>query len=514
MKWAHFLHIYQPADQHPGTLEKIVNESYRPLLKGFLRVARTKVTLNINGTLTEKLFGCGYRDVIEDIKILSEMGRLELTGSAKYHAFLPLLPESEIRRQVILNDETNSKYFGNAYKPQGFFSPEMAYSPKVALIAKKLGYKWILADETSVSHVKRPADNSKIYKIKGVDMQVYFREKNPSNMIMGALVRTSSSLKKAMGSRMETDSYVVTAMDGETFGHHRPGLDEGLLSVLESKDFDNVLISDLPKYFKEEEEIIPKDSNWASSIKDVNEGNSFNLWFDKKNKIHEYEWQLATLAIRVVNDSAYSDKKYPRLLQELKDYEDLSSQEKQGELNKQKWIEARDMLDKGLGSDPMWWASAKPWWSIEMIEKGMSVLWKVVRTVPDASDKDKDCAEEYYKKILFLAHEWQRKGVVDVMAKEDSKEKMIPLSKRFAATAHYHALLDALNLQEKKAASKREYEQAIKWRDAQIKLKKDLDIYDAVHIMDVFREKGDFKKFEKFLKKYRQEYRIISKGQP
>lgn len=121
MRWAHFLHLYQPHDQHPGILEKIVNESYRPLLKGFLRNPKTKITININAVLTEMLYMHGYRDVIEDLKILVELNRVELTGSAKYHAFLPLIPLQEVKRQIQLNYETNAQYFGKCYKPKGFF---------------------------------------------------------------------------------------------------------------------------------------------------------------------------------------------------------------------------------------------------------------------------------------------------------------------------------------------------------------------------------------------------------
>ncbi len=514
MKWAHFLHMYQPSDQYPGTLDKIVNESYRPLMRGFLKTEKTKITLNINAVLTELLFKYGYRDVLEDLKILVEMGRVKLTGSAKYHAFLPLIPASEVKRQIELNYETNKRYLGDAFNPKGFFSPEMGYSPKVAEVVKELGYQWILADETSVEHIKAPSDNSAIYEVEGLGLKVYFREKAPSNLIMGALVRSADSLKKAMGQRMNRDGYVVTAMDAETFGHHRPGLEEELFSVMASPDFENVFISELPTCFDKVEQIAPKDSTWASSIKDVQNGNPFNLWFDKHNKIHELEWNFVTLAIRVVNDSAYSDEKYPQLLQEYKKYEDLTDKEKSEEHKKQKWVKARDLLDRALNSDPMWWSSAKPWWSVEMIEKGMFALWEVVRNVPNVSDDNLDLAENYYKEILFMGHEWQRTGVVAQKAKEDSSDRMIPLSKRFGATAHYKALLEALKIEEKKASDKREYEQAIKWRDAQYKLERDLDIYDAVHVMDMFREEGNFAKFEELLSKYRDKYRLISKGQP
>ena len=137
------------------------------------------------------LFEHGYRDVIDNLKMLVEMGRVELTGSAKYHAFLALLPENEIKRQIELNEETNRRYFGEEfYKPKGFFSPEMGYSPKVARLVEEAGFEWILADEVSISEPTHALELSSINYIKGTDLQVYFREKNPTNIIMSAQARS------------------------------------------------------------------------------------------------------------------------------------------------------------------------------------------------------------------------------------------------------------------------------------------------------------------------------------
>lgn len=515
MKWGHFLHIYQPADQHPGTLEKIVNESYRPLIRGFLKEPKTKITLNINAVLSELLFEHGYRDVIDDIKMLVEMGRVELTGSAKFHAFLPFLPESEVERQISLNHETNKRYFGSAFNPKGFFPPEMAYSPKVAEVAARLGYKWIILDEVSmVAKDDEVLFNDSIHKIGELDIDVFFREKAPSNLIMGALVRSAKSLESAMKDRLGQDQYLITAMDGETFGHHRPGLEQIIFDIMKSDAFDNVLISELETFYPKGGPVTPLDSTWASSIKDAKAGNPYNLWYDKSNKIHEHEWELATLAITALHDSAYSDVKYPSMLEESISWNEMTNEQRLGEENKRQWLKARDALDRALNSDPWWWASAKPWWSVEMIEKGMYALFNVINLIPDATDETKDMAEDLYKRILFTAHEWQRKGIVDQMEINDSKERRIPLSKRFGATDHYKALLEALKIQERKAAENREYEQAIKWRDGQYKLERDLDIYDAVHILDLFRNEGDFDKFNEILSEYKNQFRKISKGQP
>ena len=49
--------------------------------------------------------------MIKDIRELLKQGKLELTGSAKYHAFLPFMPEEEIKRQIKLDEEGLDKYF-------------------------------------------------------------------------------------------------------------------------------------------------------------------------------------------------------------------------------------------------------------------------------------------------------------------------------------------------------------------------------------------------------------------
>ena len=139
MKWANFLHIYQPPTQKPIWVKRIADESYRKIFKGLLEIPRARLSLNINSILCELLDQNGGMDVIKNIKKLVEKGNIELTGSAKYHAFLPLLPESEIERQILLNEESLNKYFGKSWKKGGFFSPEMAYSKKVAEDRKEGG---------------------------------------------------------------------------------------------------------------------------------------------------------------------------------------------------------------------------------------------------------------------------------------------------------------------------------------------------------------------------------------
>ena len=113
----------------------------------------------------------------------------------------------------------------------------MAYSPKLVPILEKLGYKWIIIDEIAKTG---KLDQSVTYKIKDSGLVVFFRDRGPSNLIMSAMVRREEDLKFYLKDEYTKKDYIVTGMDGETFGHHRPGLQTLLTELLTSNEFQHV----------------------------------------------------------------------------------------------------------------------------------------------------------------------------------------------------------------------------------------------------------------------------------
>ena len=93
--FAFLWHIYQPPVQSHEVIKQIVNESYRPLIQVLKNHPNARVSLNINGSLTEQLNEYGYDDVLAGLCELGSNGQMDFTGSAKYHPILPLLPEPE-----------------------------------------------------------------------------------------------------------------------------------------------------------------------------------------------------------------------------------------------------------------------------------------------------------------------------------------------------------------------------------------------------------------------------------
>lgn len=458
MYWSNFLHIYQPSNQMPDILERIVNESYREIIKGLKKNPSAKITLNINGALSEMLMKNGYCDIINDLKWLAQKGQIEFTESAKYHTFLPLLPETEIRRQIKLNHHTNRRIFGPPYHPMGFFPPELAVSPKVIKVVAKMGYKWILADEIAYSGKIGVLSYDRIYKVSGFpDFKIFFRERRMSELILGAIVRSEKTMLEAMGDRVKQENqYLLTAMDGETFGHHRPGLEKLLLEIYRSDKYEKITVSELLKHIVQIESVNPLASTWSATEEDLALGRQFVSWQDPKNKIHIWQWQLTRLAIKAVNKLDKKSKSYRQ---------------------------ARKKLDRALQSDHCWWASAKPWWSLEMIEGGANQLLETTLSIRYLNDEVKTRANDLYQKILTASFEWQRSGYIRRLHSKKTSIDSKPLKTR-VDKKWFNGLLRELRIQMKKAAAREEFEKAILWRDAIIKLKKGHDIYDAESIVE------------------------------
>ena len=119
MKWANFLHIYQPAGQQPDILAAVATQSYRPVLEGIRDHKNIRLTFNINGALLELFDKYKYDDLIDILRQAGKEERLEFTSSAKYHAFLPFLSQEEIVRQIEINNETLSYFLGKENKIKG-----------------------------------------------------------------------------------------------------------------------------------------------------------------------------------------------------------------------------------------------------------------------------------------------------------------------------------------------------------------------------------------------------------
>lgn len=383
------LHFYQPPTQDFEILKKIDLECYQPLLRTLINSKNIKITLNINGVLLDMLHQNGFKESILSLKKLLEENKIEITGTAKYHPILPLIPLKEIKHQIEINEEALQNYFGFDWKKIGFFPPEMAVSRETIKIVRELKYKWIIMSGIACPE-KWP--NNKIYESTD-GLQMFFRDDLLSNKISFQNISVEDliiNLKEMCKSSSTEKSYVLLAQDAETFGHHIPHYEKIFLSKLfklidEEQEIKMTFISDLDKDFPiSNKNITPKSSSWSTTSDDLCSGVPYPLWKHPENDVHRYYWKIMKSLHKLI---------------EMADELDLTkSWDVENHYNTARWF-----YDRGIYSCPAWWAnSLKGMWSPNLIYKGVEILMRAALNAQLALEYGgNEESENYFDAITY-----------------------------------------------------------------------------------------------------------------
>lgn len=370
------LHFYQPPTQDPAVVRRIDTECYNPVFR-LLRESGARVTVNINLSLTEQL--AAYCP--ETLELLGGCGGCEFTQSGAYHPLLPLIPPKEVERQLRLNDEGNRRLIPAFGEPGGVFPPEMALDERTASILAGMGYRWTITDDVPWVFAGREAPASWIPESGGI--KVLLRSNFWSNFISfhgddGGLIarRLVKEMRGWMGNQ---DSYIVIAMDGETFGHHRPGAVEGFLKpflgvLSESPDAGLHTVGEIAGRFPGREAVIPQGS-WSTSPSDIERGVPFPLWDDPDNPDHQSLRQLLNTVLERARSCGSE--------------------------------EVARLADKMLYSCPFWWASSGRYCAVQ-VRRGISAILGTALAV------SRECSD-----ITFLDTVMTLAGGVPAMIRKD-----------------------------------------------------------------------------------------------
>lgn len=396
MIWINFLHLYQPANADFANIQEALDKSYWRLIRLLEENPDLKFTLNITGCLLERLAEEGETEFARRLNLLLKKGQIELTGSAAYHAFLPLLPEEEIIWQIKENEKILKKNFGRNIKLKGFFLPEMAYSPAVAQIIKKMGYDWLILDEIAFRGTgKRRPKFDRHYIDKASGLKVVFRDRKLSSAYapdsLKLIVQKVKEERKK--GNLQNTLYFLTATDSELYGLRHEDPTAELENIVKVQEIDTATVSAFIKLNKKDKKEIIKihPSSWETSVADMKSKQPFRLWLDKKNKIQVSLWKMTYLCIE-------AGKKFRR---------DPNY----------KWY--RWHFSRGSASCSFWWASAHDFsyifgpyaWNPDVIEKGLEDLVRSVRSLSSHKSRAyKLAVEKYYIKIKSLIWEehWRK----------------------------------------------------------------------------------------------------------
>jgi alpha-amylase/alpha-mannosidase (GH57 family) len=229
-------------------------------------------------------------------------------------------------------------------------------------------------------------------------------------------------LMQQKGKRENT--YVVTAMDAETFHHIQdwertflravynelePSLEPHedfrqikvlanqhtvLLSSAEvTTQIQMVTMSELLQLFPVKKTVSPRSSSWSTTAEDIAADNPYPLWHDKHNEIHRLQWEHLSLCIEPVKKAL-----------ECADNDESTHYA----------AIARRLLDRAEHSCQMWWASQRPMWDIDLIHMGMIDQLRVVVNAFRAINKsclDDEVKQKYY--YLTVASKDIRSKLID-----------------------------------------------------------------------------------------------------
>lgn len=381
MKWINFLHIYQPMNTEAHVIKEATEESYLRIIRALEEHPKVKFTININGCLFYRWEELGYQDLIKRIGRLIKKGQIDLTGTACYHPLVPLIPEKEIKLQIKENEEVLKKHFGPDFKPRGFFFPELAYSPAAAQIVKKMGYEWILMDEIGLTGKVGNTDFDQVYLDKNSGLKAVIRSRELSNSYV------PEKLTRILDRKNNKKELAITATDGELYGLRHKDPTAMFENLLERDDVKTQTVSEFIDEHEEHKTIEPRTHSWATTEKELEKNEPFNLWQEKTNIVQKKLWELAMLAYNTIEDNR-SDKNY-------------------------KW--ARWHFVRGLASCTFWWASAKDFrlfgpisWSPDEIERGTNEFIRAIRALDSEETREiKIKAEKLYiaiKKMIWEKH--------------------------------------------------------------------------------------------------------------
>ncbi len=363
--WAQLLHFYQPPTQTHDILVKVSDESYRPLIKVIREHPTARLAVNVQGVLTELLLEHGLRDVVDGLRELGERGQLEFVGSGKFHPILPLIPEAERKRSIAENARTNAAAYGAAWKPRGFFPPEMCWGPEIGPAIHEPGHEWVILSGVAcptawpIDRIHRTPSNSGTLAVLFRDdihsNRISFRETSPEQFF-GELQRHGGS----------SEAYMLTAMDAETYGHHirnweREFLGDTIALIDQqakrgSTHVKMVLPSELLDLFPAGEVIEPHPSSWSTSDDDLAAHNPYPLWKAPGNEIHDLQWEYIDHCLDLVAVARrYATNEDARKFAGF----------------------AYERLGPALHSCQFWWASRRPMWDVSMIHRGFLLLNQV-----------------------------------------------------------------------------------------------------------------------------------------
>lgn len=406
MYLAFVFNLFQPTTQNSQVVQNVTRECYLPLAKlcNSNSSLKPKFTLSVTSSLLRLLEKEKIDQEFKELLIKAQRDeKVEIIHSGAYYPIFPLIPPSEVERQIKLDIEYKERVL-EVTKSTGIFSPELCYDDKLLSLYKNFDFQWTLIDDQLMVANDIAIPSQEIYQVEGV--QVFMRSSFWSNNIpkerttVGRHWTGEAFIRemKQEAERAEKPCYKIIALGGETFGHHIKYYQEtflrDMLYNLQNDDtVELCLVSDLADKFPliDKSKALDKSfvyfppSSWATSVENANRGDLYVHWKSQGNAVHEKLWALTDLLFEACQNLNFQDKKFDGL---------------------------RKLLDQAFYSETYFFASIH-YWRSDLIYKGIDLQMRILYKYYHLTNNErvfKQGTEIYVQLMREIVKERLRKG--------------------------------------------------------------------------------------------------------
>jgi hypothetical protein len=250
----------------------------------------TMTSLAISGAALLAFDRHGLKPLIDRIAELAADRRIELAATAAHGGLLPLMPEEEAQRQILINDSINRMYFGDAFRPVCLWPPMLAISQKVVKMAARLGFSSLLVDEAAM----------RIWPAVWPGNRIDFVEHQPGLFLLPSSRRASRAFERG-SIRVRADleqlspdlspgakTYLITAEELSP----RSAAYRAWLATLDQEP--TVTLERLFNHFPLSRSTSPLPCSALSTPEELSNGLPFAEWFRPGHEQHSMQWRLMT----------------------------------------------------------------------------------------------------------------------------------------------------------------------------------------------------------------------------
>ena len=345
-------HIYEDSSLNRDICNKVSKNCYIPATKLMIDLVekfkgKFKISFSITGTALEQ-FKQFNPEVLELFKKLYQSGCVEFIAESYYHSLAFLFSAEEFQQQVEKHKKTITEFFGE--NPVTFRNTELIYSNAIALEAKNMGFKNILAEgsdnilkqlsvdpalsaspavksqKTGVRSGKKALSGSnldehgfplKLYHPKGLsdinlllrnykfsdDIAFRFSEKKRKKYPLTAK-KYISWLSDAISSGADADKSIINLfMDYETFGEHHSAetgifkfFEDFVSMAINKTDMEFIMPKEVSQKHKQAGEIdVPDNTSWADKERDLSAWTENSMQKSALNLIYKIEKNIKKL---------------------------------------------------------------------------------------------------------------------------------------------------------------------------------------------------------------------------